>query len=465
MLTALLNLFHSLAPLAFYLATIAVFFVSAFWRPQIGVYYLAFFLPLENVRYYLHAFPFGEKFVDILLLGVFIGIFSRRNGAGWLRSPLTALLAVWGLMLYVSLVAGSYYLNVPLPISVSDSRFSDWKNYVEFFFFFLAAAGAIQTRREIATLLLAMGGCYLMVNRAFHGTMSGRDLTSFSYEVRDAGPLGGAGENGLAAFEATCLLFLTALLSFKFTRKVKLAVIGLMCTGVYCLLFTYSRGGYAAFVIGLIFLGLVKQRKLLVVVAVLLISWQALLPISVRQRITMTYDQSDGGGDLDQSAQTRVDLWTDAERLIEANPVFGTGFQTYAYMGRVGGFRDTHNYYVKILLETGAVGLLVFLIVVWRMFALGYQLYRRAEDDPLLSALGLGFATLMVGMIATNLFGDRWSFFQVDGWMWLLLGAVARGLALVDEPEKAVDEALELDSNEDEATLVPEFSNSKTSLS
>jgi O-antigen ligase len=179
----------------------------------------------------------------------------------------------------------------------------------------------------------------------------------------------------------------------------------------------------------------------------------------------MTYDQSDGGGDLDQSAQTRVDLWTDAERLIQANPIFGTGFQTYAYMGRVGGFRDTHNYYVKILLETGVVGLAVFLVVVWRMFALGYQLYRRAEDDLLLSALGLGFATLMIGTISTNLFGDRWSYFQVDGWMWLLLGVVARGLVLADEPQRATDEAIEVGSNEDEVMLVPEFSSGKTSLS
>jgi putative inorganic carbon (HCO3(-)) transporter len=464
MLTSLLSVMHAIVPLVFYLATIAIFFVSAFWRPQIGVYYLAFFLPLENVRYYLHAYPFGEKFVDILLLGVFIGIVTRRNGDAWTPRPLTAVLAVWGVMLYISLVGGSFYLNYPLPLSISDPRVSDWKNYVEFFFFFLAAAGAIRTRQQIVALLLTMGCCFLMVNRAFHGTMSGRDLSNFSYGVRDAGPLRGAGENGLAAFEATCLLFLIALLGFKFKRIVKLGIAGLICTGIYCLLYTFSRGGYAAFVVGLTFLGIVNQRKLLVVVAAILISWQALLPVSVQQRIMMTYDQSDGGGDLDASAQTRVDLWQDAERLIRSYPIFGTGFQTYAYMGRIGGFRDTHNYYVKIMLETGAVGLLVFLFVLWRMFALGYQLYRRAED-PLLSALGLGFAALMVGMIFTNLFGDRWSFFQVDGWMWLLLGVVARGLTLVDEPQETAEGATVSESNEAEDILVPEFSSSKTSLS
>jgi O-antigen ligase len=465
MLTSLLAFLHSLVPLAFYSTTIAVFFVSALWRPQIGVYYLAFFLPLENVRYYLHAYPFGEKFVDVVLLGILIGILSRRNGTGWTSTPLTVALAIWGLMLYLSLVAGSFYLNYPLPFSPSDPRVSDWKNYVEFFFFFVAAAGAIRTREQITTLLLTMGASFLMVNRAFHGTMSGRDLSNFSYGVRDAGPLGGAGENGLAAFEATCLLFLIALLGFDFSKKIKLLIGGLICTGMYALLFTFSRGGYAAFIVGLTFLGIVSQRKLLIVVAVVLISWQTLLPTSVQQRIMMTYDQSDGGGDLDASAQTRVDLWQDAERLIISYPIFGTGFQTYAYMGRVGGFRDTHNYYVKVMLETGAIGLLIFLFVLWRMFALGYRLFRRAGDDPLLSALGLGFAALMVGTIFTNLFGDRWSYFQVDGWMWLLMGAVVRGLILVDQPVEVEDTVHESESHEFSDVLVPEFSSRKTSLS
>src|ERR1700752_3192958 len=321
MLTDLRILIHSLIPLGLYVTTIVVFFVSALSRPQIGLYYLALFLPLENTRYYLHAFPLGEKFVDFVLLGIFIGIFARKNGAQWTPTPMTTLLTAWGGMLYLSLVAGSFYLNRALPIFPSDPRVSDWKNYVEFFFFFLAAASVIRTRREIATLLLCMGFCLLMVNRAFYGTMSGRDLSSFSYEVREAGPLGGAGENGLAALEATCSLFLIALLGCKLKRVVKIGILGLTATCVYSLLFSFSRGVYVAFLAGLAFIGIVSQRKLLILVAALLISWQTLLPASVQQRIMMTYDQSDGGGDLDASAQTRIDIWQDAEQLIRANPV------------------------------------------------------------------------------------------------------------------------------------------------
>ena len=82
MLTSLFSFIHMFLPLGFYLVTIVIFLISSFWRPHLGLYYLAFFLPLENVRYWLHVYPFGEKFVDIVLLGVFVGILTRRGGTG-----------------------------------------------------------------------------------------------------------------------------------------------------------------------------------------------------------------------------------------------------------------------------------------------------------------------------------------------------------------------------------------------
>src|SRR5437879_7042228 len=89
-----------------------------------------------------------------------------------------------------------------------------------------------------------------------------------------------------------------------------------------------------------------------------LIGWQVFLPNSVQERITMTYTEE---GELESSAQTRVQLWEDAMQLFHQNPILGTGFNTYSYLGRTEKYRDTHNYYLKVLVETGIVGLLVFL--------------------------------------------------------------------------------------------------------
>jgi O-antigen ligase len=433
---------HVFAPLVLYLATIAAFLLSVFWRPPIGLYFLSFFVPLQTVRYWLHAYWFGEKFVDFLLLGVILGLLLRGDSATWSRNPLTKPVVLWALFLYGSLWIGSFYLGSAWPITVSDPRFSDWKNYLVLPLLMFVTAAAIHSRKQMAILLVIMALSFAMVNRSYHSTMSDRDLSQFSYDVRDAGPLGGAGVNGLAAFEATGTVFLVGLLNGQFRRAYKWAIGALVATGLYSLLYTFSRGGYFGFLVGLAFLGILEQRKLLIVVAVLLISWQTLLPHSVQQRISMTYDTEAGA--LDASAQTRVDMWEDAEKLIRERPVLGTGFNTYAYLGRVGAFQDTHNYYVKMMVEAGVVGLLFFLYVLYRMFSLGFRLYRVA-DDPFLGTLGVSFCALMASMVAVNFFGDRWSYLQVDGFMWILLGLVVRALWLTEEERVLAKQPATLD--------------------
>ena len=107
------------------------------------------------------------------------------------------------------------------------------------------------------------------------------------------------------------------------------------------------------------------------------------------------------------------------------------------------------------MVETGAVGLLMFLYVLWRMFALGYQLYRQSED-PFLASVGLGFSALMVGMFLANLFGDRWSYFQVDGWMWMFGGGCPWS-DLTEQPQVSTDEAAAGGIAEPEGVLIQEL--------
>src|SRR5207245_9012855 len=99
----------------------------------------------------------------------------------------------------------------------------------------------------------------------------------------------------------------------------------------YCLMYTFSRGAYIAFLVGLGFLGVVKQRKWLLVMLVGLIGWQVFLPNSVQERMTMTYTEE---GELGSSAQTRVQLWEDAMKLFHQHPILGTDLHPYSYLRR-----------------------------------------------------------------------------------------------------------------------------------
>src|SRR5207245_4225216 len=106
----------------------------------------------------------------------------------------------------------------------------------------------------------------------------------------------------------------------------------------YCLMYTFSRGAYIAFLVGLGFLGVVKQRKWLLVMLVGLIGWQVFLPNSVQERITMTYTEE---GELESSAQTRVQVWEDAMQLFRTNPILGIGVYTLCYICRGSNDLDT----------------------------------------------------------------------------------------------------------------------------
>ena len=117
--------------------------------------------------------------------------------------------------------------------------------------------------------------------------------------------MGYAGTNGLAAFEAQFATFLLALAAFERRLLLRLGYYALSAFSVLCLMYSLSRGGYAALFAGCLFLGVVKQRKLLVLMTLFLLTWTLIVPQAVTERVSMT--QQEGG--LDHSSELRLTLW------------------------------------------------------------------------------------------------------------------------------------------------------------
>jgi hypothetical protein len=46
---------------------------------------------------------------------------------------------------------------------------------------------------------------------------------------------------------------------------------------------------------------------------------------------------------------------------------------------------------------------------------------------------------MIVAAVVLNLFGDRWTFFQLDGFIWVLLGCAARGHLLEEQSAGAAE--------------------------
>ncbi len=430
-----------------YLSAIVAFGLSVFWKPQTGLYYLIPLLPLQTVRDRLIDLPLGNKLVDIILLGVVLGAMAK-GGFKFVQTPLNRLLLVYGVFCYIQLWRGSFFLNSALPLDIGDPRFSDWKNYMVLFILFAIVASTIKDVKQIKIVVLLMCVAVFLVDKGFYGNMSGRDLSHFSYEVRDGGPLGYAGVNGVATFEAELMLFVMGLAAYL-KKSWKLAAWGLLVFSGYCLLFSFSREAYAGILVGVFLLGLMKQRWLLLALLVFLMSWQTVVPTSVQERVLMTYDTNEQA--LDTSAQDRVTIWNDAMNLFQQNPAVGIGFDTYKYLHRVTIYTDTHNYFLKVMVETGVVGLLFFLWLLMKMSWMGFRLFRTAED-PFLKSLGLAFCVVMACVFVVNFFGDRWLYLSVNGYLWVMMACVVRAQIIVDE--RAVFKATELlPASKEEALL------------
>jgi O-antigen ligase len=421
------------APFFIYYGGIAILLLTVFWRPILGIYYLTPLIPIQTVRYWVNGYPMGESLVDVAILAIILGALRAKLPL-MPKTPLNKVLVFLAVYTYISLWLGAVFLGADAPWWFDNPRLVDWKNFMTMPVLFWLTASIVKTPREMKILFALICLSVFFVDRSFHGTIRGRDMSSFREDLRSGGAMGYVGSNGLAAYEAQMIMVLASVAFFTARKSVKLALYGLAGFSLYCLMYSYSRGGYIAILLGWLFLGLAKKRGLLVALVAFVISWQTLVPSSVQERVLSTYKDD---GTLENSANIRVNLWDEAMRMFDGTPLTGVGVFTYFYMG--GRFKNPHNYYVQVLVEQGLIGITLWLLILLKFYRLGWALYQRAEE-PFLRGLGLGIAGWIVCAAGANFFGDRWTYFQISGQLFVMGGMVAAALAMPREAEEEVEE-------------------------
>jgi O-antigen ligase len=263
---------------------------------------------------------------------------------------------------------------------------------------------------------------------------------NFDESKRDVGPLE-YGSNLTAAYLALFAMFFWGFLQFIKAKKYRLIGYGLVALTLYATMYQFSRGGYLSVLASVLVLGVLKDRKLLVILGVFLLTWQLILPTAVRERVTMT---KSANGQLEGSAQTRLDLWKESWESFGHSPLVGNGYGTYQFGQHEGNLTDTHDWFIKVLVETGVVGMILYLVLLQQMFALAFRLFRRGKD-PMYRGLGLGLFLALCSAMISNCFGDRWSYLEVTGPLFVLVAAAVRANQLAAEEPLA--EPSPVDSN------------------
>ncbi|NWF84005.1 MAG: O-antigen ligase family protein [Bryobacteraceae bacterium] len=421
-------------PIIVYVACVAGT-VASFLRPELGLYLIALILPLAHARSRLFDYPLGNHVLELIILGMMVGcILTGKPLLPQVRFRRTLILII--ITSYISLWIGPV-LNpiVPWPITMGDSPFGHWILFVRIPILFLLTFSLITTQRQMQILLLCLLVSFLWVGKSFRQNVGHRDTSAgFSDALRRGGGLGFGGSNGMAAYQAQCLMIILGLWGADKRLWLRAALVAAAAMGFYGVIFSYSRGAYVGLVAALLYLGLFKLRWILPLLFLAAMSWQAILPKAVQDRITMTYESDEG--ELESSAASRLEVWEHALRVSTLDPLLGIGYDSYRYYRQDEVLKDTHNVYLKVFVETGIVGL-ILLVSFWvRAFFAGQELFR-ATQDPLLSGLGLGTALMMIVVLLVNMFGDRWTYFELGGMIAIILGMNMRGLAMVAESRQA----------------------------
>jgi putative inorganic carbon (HCO3(-)) transporter len=410
-------------PLVAYLGFLVMTLVSLTGRPLYGLYYLIPFLPYRTMRDHFLDYPLGANVLTILVFAVIMGALFKGK-----RLPKSGLYRVWliyGIFLYFSMWLGAAIGNAPAPLWLSDVNFVTWKDYMLIPLVFVAASLVIEDRKSIRTAIILIAAALFFIDRSSLMESLSRTWTSFDENKRDGGPLG-YGANQTAAFMAQFMMFFWGVAAFVKRMKIKLVLYGLIALTLAATMYTFSRGAYLAILVSVLILGLLKDRKLLVLLGVFLFTWQAIVPAPVRERVTMTTNTS---GHLEESAQERVDLWDNAEQSFLHNPIVGMGYATFQYGQHVANLADTHNWYVKVLVETGLVGFFIVAIMLLQVFLLAYRLFKRSVD-PLYRGLGLGLLLGFCACLIANCFGDRWTYLEITSLLWVAIAAAIRATEL-----------------------------------
>ncbi|WP_214103543.1 O-antigen ligase family protein [Acrocarpospora catenulata] len=168
----------------------------------------------------------------------------------------------------------------------------------------------------------------------------------------------------------------------------------LALTGV-ALLGSGARGAMIAALAGLVVVGLLQNRRLLLGLFALVVAVVIAVPGVVARFADLTETRTEGGLEAN-SLVWRFDHWGQALDLLGLNPITGTGLGTTRLLI----YKEVHNDYLRALVESGLLGLVTYLGLLAALVVTAYRALRATRPD---GGLERGCAVAFAGCTAALL--------------------------------------------------------------
>lgn len=309
---------------------------------------------------------------------------------------------------------------------------------IQYFVIYFMVVNNLRNRRQFERFLIA-----LLATAAISSLIGILQIPS---GARVSAPFeGGGGEPNTFGGYLVLMLAVVAglyLTSESFERKWLFFLLAVVT--VLPLLFTLSRASYLALIPLAGSLLVYSQRKLFLaaIFASSLVLAPFLLPKAVVGRVFFTFSQryhpaqaQVAGIRLDTSASERIRAWQDVVLADwPKHPVFGYG---------VTGYHFVDSQYLRVLAETGLVGLVAFLWLQISLFRRARDVLRRTKD-PLFKGITLGFVAGLMGLIVHSIGTNTFIIVRIMEPFWFLAGMVIM-IPQLEVPSPAAEPQREAD--------------------
>lgn len=420
------------APLVIYLMSFPVVFATLF-KVEIGILFFISLVPIISLMKKIVEFPGGNQFADYLLISIIFGwvlTALKTKRRIFLSSPVNVVIVVVVLGSIINLIRGYTFTELPAELALDSLK--TWKNYMILPLLYFISVNNIRTEKFAKWIIICVSLTTLAMDFNFYSTFRWIRAVHYSDSIRISGPFSFLGPNELGVFYSMYTFLLLGISYFLEDKRIKYLILLVCACNFYPILYSYSRGAYTATLAGFLTLGLLKDRRFLVLVVVLVFLYSFILPNSVVERINNTFLEDEqitqekmetsavGVGGVTLDTVGRKELWEKAQRYFEQEPVLGIGFDTFRHLeGWI-----THNMFLKILAEQGLVGMTIFISFIITLLWQAYRLFRRSTNN-LGKGIGLGFFTCTIVHLVGSISGDQSLYYNLMAIYWLFIGIVA----------------------------------------
>ncbi len=373
--------------------------ISLFY-PWIGVvisYFITLLRPYKIWWWHFQGIrPFFTLAVPTLIGFVFY-LFRGKVSFLPLKNRFVGAFFIWFFFVTLSYLFGPY-VNID-----SEYRFWDpaqifdieWKI---FFYFFLACL-LIDSREKLKyfTLPIILSSVYLIY-------WANSQYLWGHYYGRLRGPMG-TDENFFAMMFVIGLPFFYYLGWYIHNKFFRYLLWILIPFGWHAVFLTGSRGGLLGLVVTILFVAFRSPKKifgfLLIPIFILAYQWQAGSVMKERAHTISEYEQ-------ESSAQTRLEAWQAAIKMIKKHPFLGVGLASFG--PAFPDFSDkkpraAHNTFFQIAAESGIVAGISYLFIILSAFLLLFRASKFYKDkDPLLYFVSEATLTSLLGFFVCSMF-------------------------------------------------------------